>query len=139
MCPIRLGRARPPGTSRCSRAARVFERTSSGIAKVVVLRPQVKKPTILTIGDTHGAINPGQSDTIFGGLISGQTPLAGQLVWLYEVVNGKLVNGDGHFTNKSGEVFFFVSPSATTHYELKFFGTGKFSPTHSAELTVLVK
>jgi len=116
-----------------------YDRTSSGIAKVVVLRPQVKKPTILTIGDTHGAINPGQSDTIFGGLISGQSPLAGQLVWLYEIVNGKLVNGDGHFTNKFGVAYFTVSPSATTHYELKFFGTGTYASAHSQELTVLVK
>jgi hypothetical protein len=115
-----------------------YDRSRSGIAKVLVLRPQTKKPTILTIGDTQAAIHPGQSDTIFGDLISGPTPLAGQLVWLYEVVNGQLVNGDGHFTNRFGVVYFTVSPNATTHYELKFFGTGTYSSAHSQELTVLV-
>lgn len=132
-----------PGTTICYelvfQGSPGYDRTRSGIAKVVVIRPQVKKPTILTIGQTGGAINPGQSDTIFGGLISGQSPLSGQLVWLYEVVNGKLVNGDGHFTNKFGVVYFTVSPDATTHYELKFFGTGKYASAHSENLTVLVK
>ena len=117
-----------------------FERTSSGIAKVVVLQPpKPRKQTILTIGDIKVSIHPGQSDTVFGGLISGQSPLAGQLVWLYQIVNGQLVNGDGHFTNKFGVVYFSVSPSATTHYELKFFGTGTYASAHSQELTVLVK
>jgi hypothetical protein len=116
-----------------------FAGTRSGIATVAVLRPTFKKPTVLSIGDTRAAIHHGQLDIVFGGLISGQTPLAGQLVWLYEVVKGQLVNGDGHFTNQTGVAYFTVAPGATTHYELKFFGTRKYGSSHSAELTVLVR
>jgi hypothetical protein len=109
----------------------------SGVVTVVVVKP-TPKLTNLTIGEAKTKIKPGQSDTIFGTLRTGKTPLPGQLVWLYQVVSGKLVNGNGHFTGKFGGVSFSVKPSATAHYELKFFSTAKYAGTHSGVVTVVV-
>jgi hypothetical protein len=109
----------------------------SNVVTVVVVKP-APKPTILSIGETKTKIKPGQSDTIFGTLRSGKTLLGGQLVWLYQVVSGKLVNGNAHFTGKLGGISFSVKPSATSRYELKFFSTAKYAGTHSGVVTVVV-
>jgi hypothetical protein len=112
-----------------------YQGTRSNIVTVLVLKP---KPTILTIGQTKTRIRPGQTDTIFGTLSVARTPLGGQLVWLYQVVNGKLVNGNGHFTGSHGGVSFTVKPGATAHYELKFYGTPRYAGTRSGVVTVVV-
>jgi hypothetical protein len=114
-----------------------YQGTHSNPVTVVVVQPKPKL-TILTIGQTKTKIKPGQSDTIFGTLSAAKTPLPGELVWLYQIVNGKLVNGNGHFTSKLGGVSFTVKPGATAHYELKFYGTPKYAGTHSGVVTVVV-
>ena len=80
----------------------------------------------------------GSTATISGVLRAGKTPIAHRLVWLYRVVKGKLVGGNGHFTNANGRAAFVVKPGSTTRYELKFFGGPKFLPTHSGIVTIVV-
>jgi hypothetical protein len=115
-----------------------YRPSSSNAVTVKVVLP-VKKATILTIGEKHTKIKPGQSDTVFGTLkTTGKAPLAGQIVWLYTLVNGKWVNPSGHVTGKFGGVSFKVTPAATTKYELRFLGTANYRATHSGVVTVVV-
>lgn len=111
---------------------------STSTPLTVTVKP-VRAHTTLSIVASRSFIKKGQTATISGTLRSGKTLIAGRLVWLYRVVGGKLVGGNGHFTNKFGHVSFTVKPSSTTRYELKFFGGPKYLPAHSAIVTIVVK
>jgi hypothetical protein len=110
--------------------------TRSNIATVVVV--PARSATQLSIVASKTTIKPGGSATISGTLTSGKTVLAGQLVWLCQVVKGKLSGCSGHFTGGLGRVFFTVKPIVTTRYELVFFGSAKYLPTHSGIVTIVV-
>jgi hypothetical protein len=110
---------------------------SNSTPLTVTVNP-VRLHTTLSIVLNKIFIKKGQTDTIGGTLRSGKTLIAGRLVWLYRVVGGKLVGGNGHFTDKNGHVRFVIKPSVTTHYILKFFGGPKYAPTHSGVVTVHV-
>lgn len=94
--------------------------------------------TTLSIVANKLFIKKGDTDRIGGNLRSGKSPVVHRLVWLYRVVNGKPVGGNGHFTDKNGHVVFIVKPSVTTRYVLKFFGGPKYFGTHSGVVTVHV-
>lgn len=118
------------------RATAAFAASNSSPLTVTV--NPARAHTTLSIVLNKNFIKKGQTDTIGGTLRSGKTLIANRLVWLYRVVNGKLVGGNGHLTDKNGHVKFVVKPSTTTHYELKFFGGPKYAPTHSGVVTVHV-
>ena len=111
---------------------------ASTSSQVTVTVNPAKLPTNLSIVAAKTHIKPGGSDTISGQLRQGKTPLAGRVVWLFRVVKGKLVGGNGHLTGKFGRVFFTVKPGSTTHYILVFLGTPKLHATHSGIVTVVV-
>jgi hypothetical protein len=115
----------------------IYRGSKSDVATVVVV--PARASTELSIVASKTKIQPGGSATISGTLTSHKVALAGQFVWLYQVVGGKLVNPNGHVTGGLGRVFFTVKPTATTRYELVFKGSTKYLPTHSGIVTVVVK
>lgn len=118
------------------RGTAAFAASASATATVTV-KP-LRAHTTLSIVASRARLSAGHTATIGGTLRSGKALIAHRLVWLYRVVNGKLVGGNGHFTNKSGHVTFTVKPGGTTRYELKFFGGQKYAPTHSGVVTIVV-
>jgi len=112
---------------------------TTSIPVTVTVLP-AKLATTLSIVESRNVIKPGQTDTISGTLATRKHghPLAGQLVWLFRLVHGKLTDGNGHLTGKFGRVFFTVSPAHTARYILVFFGSSKLSGTYSGVVTVIV-
>jgi hypothetical protein len=112
---------------------------ASSSSQVTVTVTPAKLPTNLSIVALKNPIKAGHTDTIVGQLRAGGKPLAGRTVWLFRVVKGKLVGGNGHLTGKLGRVFFTIKPAQTTRYILVFFGTPKLRASFSGVVTVIVK
>lgn len=111
----------------------------SNIAKVQVV-PVVKAPTTLGIAVSANSITAGQKDLITGTLLSFGKPVAGKIVSLYRysATAKKWIRVEVDLTGKLGHVFYTVKPSATTSYELVFFGTAHLRASHSDVATIKV-
>lgn len=94
--------------------------------------------TQLSIVATKTTIKAGEPVTISGTLKSHGTALAGRFVCLYKIVMGKPVSPNCHRTGPHGGISFVRKPAATTSYQLRFLGTLRFAPTHSAVVTIKV-
>jgi hypothetical protein len=111
----------------------------SGVVTIVV-KPFVKTVTTLYIAATPVAIKAGGTTKISGELVAGTKPLAGRVVYLYRwsASSKKWVSLAVELTGKKGGVLFDRKPSATTTYELAFFGSPTLAATHSGAVTVTV-
>jgi hypothetical protein len=116
-----------------------FARSHSALATVVV-KPFVKIPTVLSIAESKSTIKAGDTDMISGTLTAKATALVGRWVWLlrYNATKKVWVPVKPQRTGSAGGVSFVVAPAVTAKYELKFFGTGVYAPTHSGVVTVTV-
>jgi hypothetical protein len=116
-----------------------FAASRSGVATVVVL-PVPKAPTTLGIATSASTITAGQKDLITGTLLTGTKPVVGKIVSLYRynATAKKWVRVEVDLTGKFGHVFYTVKPSATTSYELVFFGTAHLRASHSDVATITV-
>jgi hypothetical protein len=113
----------------------------SGVVTIVV--HPAKIGTALTATATPSSITAGGSTTISGVLTAGpkSVPLSKALVFLYKWLptskkwDKLAVNLTGP---KGGVAFPGRTPSATTTYELVYFGSAKFAKSYSAAVTVTV-
>jgi len=115
-----------------------FAASRSNLATVRVV--SVKAPTTLGIAVSANTITAGQKDLITGTLLTGTKPVAGKIVSLYryDAAAKKWVRTQVDLTGKFGHVFYTVKPSATTSYELVFFGTAHLRASHSDVVTITV-
>ena len=116
-----------------------FAASRSNLATVVVL-PAPKAPTTLGIAPASTTITAGQKDVITGTLLSLGKPVVGKIVSLYRynATAKKWIRVEVDLTGKFGHVFYTVKPSATTSYELVFFGTAHLRASHSDVATITV-
>ncbi len=116
-----------------------YAATRSAVATVVV-KPFVKIPTVLSIAESATTIKAGQTDKISGTLTAKSKALASRWVWLlrYNVTKKVWVPVKPARTSAAGAVSFIVAPMVTAKYELKFYGSAVYAPTHSAVATVIV-
>jgi hypothetical protein len=108
----------------------------SGVATVVV----TKLPTTLSIAEAAIAISAGHSDYISGYLLTGPTPVAGDLVYLYRysAAHKKWLPVNVDVTNSAGKVAFTVIPTSTADYELVFHGSASLYSSDSGVAVVTV-
>ena len=117
-----------------------FAASHSNIATVLVV-PVPKAPTTLGIATAASTIQAGHKDLITGTLLSGTKPVVGKIVSLYRynATAKKWIRVEVDLTGKFGHVFYTVKPSATTSYELVFFGTPHLRASHSDVATITVQ
>jgi hypothetical protein len=117
-----------------------FAASRSNIATVLVV-PVFRAPTTLGIATSASTITAGQKDLITGTLLSRGKPVAGKIVNLYRysATAKKWIRVEVDLTGKFGHVFYTVKPSATTSYELVFFGTSHLRASHSDVATITVQ
>jgi 5-hydroxyisourate hydrolase-like protein (transthyretin family) len=120
------------------RGSAKFAASRSNLATVRVV--PAKAPTTLGIAVSSGSITAGQKDLITGTLLSRGNPVAGKVVNLYRYSTSakKWIRVEVDLTGKFGHVFYTVKPSATTTYELVFFGTAHLRASHSDVATITV-
>ncbi len=117
-----------------------FAASHSNVVTVLVV-PVPKAPTTLGIATAASTITAGQKDLITGTLLSGAKPVVGKIVSLYRynATAKKWIRVEVDLTGKFGHVFYTVKPSATTSYELVFFGTSHLRASHSDVATITVQ
>jgi hypothetical protein len=116
------------------RGTSAFGASHSDVVIIVV----AKLPTTLSATAATSTITAGQTDKITGTLLTGSTPVAGKVVYLERLVNGKFVPVEVDLTGGAGHVFFTVKPSKTSTYMLVFKGTKVYDASHSDSVTIVV-
>jgi hypothetical protein len=116
-----------------------FAPSHSALATVLV-KPFVRIPTVLSIAESATTIKAGGSDHISGTLTAKGKALADKAVVLlrWNATKKVWVPVRAGETGPAGHVVFTVSPTVTAKYELRFFGTRVYAPTHSGVVTVTV-
>jgi hypothetical protein len=116
-----------------------FAPSHSALAHVLV-KPFVRIPTVLSIAESATTIKAGQSVHISGTLTAKGKALADRAIVLlrWNATKKVWVPVRAGETGPLGHVIFTVSPAATAKYELRFFGTKVYAPTHSGVVTVTV-
>jgi 5-hydroxyisourate hydrolase-like protein (transthyretin family) len=108
----------------------------SGVVTVLV----TKLPTTLSVAEATTSITAGHHDVITGDLLTGPTPVAAKVVFLYRW-SGSAKRWEAlavDLTNSSGEVTFTVGPKTTTSYKLEFHGTSSLYSSDSGDAVVTV-
>ena len=106
----------------------------------VTVKPFVRIPTVLSIAASPSTIKAGKTAHILGALTAKGKALADKAIVLlrWNATKKVWVPVRAGETGPLGKVSFVVAPAATAKYELKFFGTAVYAPTHSGVVTVTV-